>query len=69
MAASAAATVKISSAKICPVRSPEKPRKRHEIDVDGEQDQFDRHQDDDDVLAVREMPNTPSVNTIAATAR
>src|SRR6266478_6924688 len=27
-------------------------RERHQVDVDGEQDQFDRHQDDDDVLAV-----------------
>src|SRR5262249_43114284 len=29
-------------------------RERHQIDVDGEQDQLDRHQDDDDVLAVDE---------------
>src|SRR5205085_5630195 len=29
-------------------------RERHEVDVDGEQDQLDRHQDDDDVLAVEE---------------
>src|SRR6267378_2240632 len=27
-------------------------RERHQVDVDSEQDQFDRHQDDDDVLAV-----------------
>ena len=29
-------------------------RERHQVDVDGEQDQLDRHQDDDDVLAVQE---------------
>src|SRR4029079_13638311 len=29
-------------------------RKRHEVDVDREQDQLDRHQYDDDVLAVEE---------------
>src|SRR6056297_3626135 len=29
-------------------------RERHEIDVDGKQHQFDRHQDDDDVLPVQE---------------
>src|SRR5260370_23155306 len=29
-------------------------RERHQVDVDGEQDQLDRHQDDDDVLAVEE---------------
>src|SRR3954463_5425795 len=32
----------------------EKGRERNEVDVDGEQDQLDRHQDDDDVLAVQE---------------
>src|SRR5262245_41561287 len=29
-------------------------RERHEVDIDGEQDQLDRHHDDDDVLAVEE---------------
>src|SRR4051794_31584083 len=29
-------------------------RERHQVDVDGEQDQLDRHQNDDDVLAVDE---------------
>ncbi len=32
----------------------EERRERHQVDVDGEQDQLDRHQDDDDVLAVEE---------------
>src|SRR5581483_57802 len=32
----------------------EEGRKGNEVDVDREQDQFDRHQDDDDVLAVEE---------------
>jgi hypothetical protein len=35
----------------------------------GKQDQLDRHQDDDDVLAVEKMPNTPSTNRIAPTPR
>src|SRR5277367_271610 len=30
----------------------EKTRERHQIEVDGEQDELDRHQDDDHVLAV-----------------
>src|SRR5689334_1148478 len=34
-------------------------RERHQIDVDGEQDQLDRHQDDDDVLAVDEDAEDP----------
>ena len=54
MAASAAATVSTSSAKTWPTRSPRKVEKRDEVDVDREQDQLDRHQDDDDVLAVEE---------------
>src|ERR1043165_2256306 len=32
---------------------------RHQVDVDGEQDQLDRHQDDDDVLAVDEDAEDP----------
>src|SRR3954468_19956188 len=32
----------------------EEGRERHEVDVDREQDQLDRHQDDDDVLAIQE---------------
>src|SRR5438552_3746277 len=32
----------------------EEGRERYQIEVDGEQDQLDRHQDDDDVLAVEE---------------
>src|SRR5207253_7544458 len=34
-------------------------RERHEVDVDGEQDQLDRHQNDDDVLAVDEDAEDP----------
>src|ERR1700688_4458172 len=30
----------------------EEGRERHQVDIDRKQDQFDRHQDDDDVLAV-----------------
>src|SRR6185436_3791775 len=37
----------------------EKRRERHQVDVDGEQDQFDRHQDDDDVLAVEKDAENP----------
>src|ERR1043166_8969918 len=32
---------------------------RHQVDVDGEQDQLDRHQDDDHVLAVKEDAENP----------
>ncbi len=32
----------------------EERREGHEVDVDRQQHQFDRHQDDDDVLAVEE---------------
>src|SRR3954469_24298595 len=32
---------------------------RHQVDVDREQDQFDRHEDDDDVLAVEEDAENP----------
>ncbi len=52
MAASAAATVRISSAKTWPARSSRWAENADEVDVDGQQDQLDRHQDDDDVLAV-----------------
>src|SRR6185312_372958 len=34
-------------------------REGHEVDVDGEQDQLDRHQDDDDVLPVEEDAENP----------
>src|SRR6266404_5687651 len=34
-------------------------RERHEVDIDREQDQLDRHQDDDDVLAVQENAEDP----------
>src|SRR4029079_6190304 len=34
-------------------------RERHQVDVDGEQDQLDRHQDDDDVLAIQEDAEDP----------
>ena len=54
IAASAAATVRTNSAKIWPVKSCRKRRKGHEIDVDRKQDQLDRHQDDDDVLAIED---------------
>src|SRR6476620_3092981 len=37
----------------------EEGRKRHEVDVDRQQDQLDRHQDDDDVLAVEEDAEDP----------
>src|SRR3954447_1315123 len=37
----------------------EEGRERHEVDVDREQDQLDRHQDDDDVLAVQEDAEDP----------
>src|ERR1700689_2612124 len=37
----------------------EESRERHQIDVDGEQDELDRHQDDDDVLAVEEDAQDP----------
>src|SRR5450759_798110 len=37
----------------------EEGRKRHQVDIDREQDQFDRHQDDDDVLAVEEDAENP----------
>src|SRR6202011_5869780 len=32
----------------------QKGRERHHVEVDGEQDQLDRHHDDDDVLPVEE---------------
>ena len=54
IAASAAATVRMNSAKTWPTRSSEVGREGDEVDVDREQDQLDRHQDDDDVLAVEE---------------
>src|SRR3954468_23959127 len=34
----------------------EKGRKRHQVDVDRQKDQFDRHQNDDDVLTIEEDP-------------
>src|SRR3954463_1145769 len=37
----------------------EEGRERHEVDVDREQDQLDRHQDDDDVLPVEEDAENP----------
>src|ERR1700729_4497472 len=37
----------------------EEGRERHQVDVDGEQDELDRHQDDDDVLAVEEDAENP----------
>src|SRR5580700_11087884 len=37
----------------------EESRERHQIDVDGEQNELDRHQDDDDVLAVEEDAQDP----------
>src|SRR5215510_1033536 len=37
----------------------EEGRERHQVDVDGEQDQLDRHQDHDDVLAVQEDAEDP----------
>src|SRR6266478_8145932 len=37
----------------------EEGRERYQIEVDGEQDQLDRHQDDDDVLTVEEDAEDP----------
>src|SRR6202050_25489 len=37
----------------------EETRERHQVEVDGEQDELDRHQDDDDVLAVEEDAQNP----------
>src|SRR4030088_612800 len=37
----------------------EERRERHQIDIDSEQDQFDRHQGDDDVLAVEKDAEDP----------
>ena len=54
IAASAAATVRMNMAKTCPTRSLRNDGERHEIDVDRQQHQLDRHHDDDDVLAVQE---------------
>jgi hypothetical protein len=52
IAASAAATVSTSSAKICPTILPRNARERDEIEIDGEQDQLDRHQYDDHIFPV-----------------
>ena len=54
MAASAAATVSTNMAKIWPDQIVQKGGEGDEIDVHRQQDQLDRHQDDDDVLAVEE---------------
>ena len=37
----------------------QKARESHQIDIDGEQHQFDRHQDDDDVFPVQEDTENP----------
>src|SRR5882757_8564424 len=37
----------------------EERRECHQVDIDRQQDQFDRHQDDDDVLAVEEDAENP----------
>src|SRR5579863_4795079 len=37
----------------------QKARKRHEVDVDREQNELDRHQDDDDVFAVEKDAENP----------
>src|SRR5580692_6665188 len=37
----------------------EEGRERHQVDVDGEQDELDRHQNNDDVLAVEEDAQDP----------
>ena len=54
MAASAAATVRMNSANTWPVRSPSEAEKATRLMFTDEQDQLDRHQDDDDVLAVED---------------
>ena len=70
MAASAAATVSTKSVKTCPREIAEEGREGDEVDVDGEQDQLDRHQQDDDVSCGsgrdRRLPITKSA---AATVR
>src|SRR6202166_2004063 len=37
----------------------EEGRERHQVDIDSQQDQLDRHQDDDDVLAVEKDAENP----------
>ncbi len=59
IAASAAATVSTRSANTCPTRSPRKVEKDDEVDIHGEQDQLDRHQNDDHVLPVEEDAEDP----------
>ena len=54
IAASAAATVRTNSAKTWPVKSPSCAEKATKLRLTDKQDQFDRHQDDDDVLAVED---------------
>ena len=54
MEASAAATVSTSRAKDLADEITEKCRERYQVDVYGEQQKLDRHQDDDDILAVDE---------------
>src|SRR5271165_221889 len=39
-----------------PVDIAQEPRERDEIEIDGQQHQFDAHQQDDDVLAIQEHP-------------
>ncbi len=54
MAASAAATVRMKNTNTCPASITEEIGKGDEVHVDGQQHQLDRHQQDDDVLAVQE---------------
>ena len=54
IAASAAATVRIEQREHLADEIAEEAREGDEVDVDREQDELDRHQDDDDVLAVDE---------------
>ena len=50
-AASAAASVMIKDGEDLPFDRTHQPRKRHQVDVHGVQDQFDGHQNNDDVAA------------------
>ena len=67
IAASAAGDGEHEQGKDLPDNVVQEAREGDEIDVHRKQDQLDRHQDDDHVLAVdEECRATPSVNRIAA---
>ncbi len=54
IAASAAATVRMNKRENLPGEIAEERRERDQIDVHRQQHQLDRHQNDDDILAVQE---------------